>query len=190
MKRSTSRRAIALVTVLVLSACGAVFAHGSGDRFVDVAATLFGHPAHPIFVVFPLALFPVALLFDAIYLWRRQEFWWRASFWMLGLGLLGALVAAGLGFSDYFIALPQKGDVHEVAETHWHWIVLGVTVFAINFAPRLPYRRRELPTWLAGLGLALSLLGVAFVWTGGYYGGHLVFEERVGVVRPEAEHDH
>ena len=35
-------------------------------------AKLLGHPIHPMLIVLPLGLFISAVVFDALYLWRRD----------------------------------------------------------------------------------------------------------------------
>ena len=48
---------------------------------------VLGHPVHPILVVFPLGLYPIALVADIIFLvlffgfGTIDGFWWRMAFW-------------------------------------------------------------------------------------------------------------
>lgn len=179
------RRTIFYILALMALVTGVAFAHGESRRYVDVFSTLLGHPTHPILVVFPLGLFPTALLFDLIYVMHKDRFWRRASYWVMLVGFVGGLAAAVLGFLDYFFALPQSGDVHESATIHWQWIAAAMAVFAIN----LVVRALKDTTRGARLGFVtfLSVLGVALVLTGGFYGGHLVFDDRVGVEMPDHE---
>lgn len=46
-----TRRLPLLAGIISAMSAGAAFAHGEVERFADVAATLFGHPVHPMPVV-------------------------------------------------------------------------------------------------------------------------------------------
>lgn len=138
-----------------------------------------GHPIHPMLVNFPIALFITALLFDLVYLWQRDSFWYRLSFYNLVVGYLGALAAAAVGVVDFFLAIPDDARVVRPAVTH---ALLGLTLL-------VPY---GLSLWLRHggdategfallLAIALSVLGVVMLCLGAWYGGELVYRYRIGV---------
>src|SRR5512141_856727 len=55
---------------------------------------------HPLAVHFPLALWLTSALFDLL-AWRRKDpLYRRAAYWLVGLGLLRALVSIALGWID------------------------------------------------------------------------------------------
>ena len=62
---------------------------------------LFGHPVHPMLVVFPLGLLGTAVVFDIIRLATGNGYWSEIAFWMIAAGIAAGLMAA-LGF---FLAL-------------------------------------------------------------------------------------
>ena len=64
-------------------------------------ATLLGHPIHPMLIVFPLGLLPVASIFDIIYLSTHNGHWADVSYWLIAAGIIGALIAAVFGFVDW-----------------------------------------------------------------------------------------
>jgi uncharacterized membrane protein len=64
-------------------------------------ASIAGHPIHPMLVPFPVAFLVTALVTDFIF-WRTvDEIWATASAWLLGAGVIMALVAALFGFTDF-----------------------------------------------------------------------------------------
>src|SRR5207247_10116406 len=64
-------------------------------------ATLLGHPIHPMLIVFPLGLLPVASIFDIIYLSTHNGHWADVSYWLIAAGIIGALIEALFGFVDW-----------------------------------------------------------------------------------------
>src|SRR5690242_4129071 len=60
---------------------------------------VLGHPLHPILIVFPLGLYPIALVCDLIFLGRFlwdgtiDGFWWGMALWSLIFGGLMTLAA-------------------------------------------------------------------------------------------------
>ena len=58
---------------------------------------VLGHPLHPILIVFPLGLYPIALVCDLIFLGRFlwdgtiDGFWWGMALWSL---IFGGLITA------------------------------------------------------------------------------------------------
>jgi len=55
---------------------------------------------HPLAVHFPLALWLTSALFDLL-AWRREDpLYRRAAYWLVGLGLLGAVFSIALGWID------------------------------------------------------------------------------------------
>ena len=48
---------------------------------------LFGHPVHPMLVVFPLGLLGTAVVFDIIRLATANGYWSEIAFWMMAAGI-------------------------------------------------------------------------------------------------------
>ena len=170
----------AMITGLLTAvAAGAALADG-GERFVKVATTILGHPAHPMFIVFPIALFLTAALFDLVYYAKRNEFWRSAATWVLLCGFLGGAVAAALGFLDFFTALPKSGDVHHAAIRHWHWAVPAMSLVAIDLLLRAWKKNSKA---IIALTTVLTLAAALCVSVAGYWGGDMVFNDKVGVMK-------
>jgi len=143
-------------------------------------ARLLGHPIHPMLVPFPIAFFIGAFLSDLASLQSDHAFWARASAWLLGAGLLGALLAAAAGLADFL------GDrrIRSLGAAWVHMLgnVAVVAIELVNLGLRLDDPAGALPTPGAYLsGAAFLLLGLT-----GWMGGELVFRHRVGVSGADA----
>lgn len=65
-------------------------------------ASVKGHPIHPMLVPFPIVFFLAALTTDIAFAVEGSHGWAQASKWLLGAGIVGALLAALAGFADFF----------------------------------------------------------------------------------------
>lgn len=139
-------------------------------------ATLGGHPIHPMLVPFPIAFFIGALITDIISHWGDPIFWPRMSVVLIGLGIIGALLAAIFGFIDYMTA-PLSEGAKKTATTHLALNLIVVVIFIIAFFVRLGDATST-------LGYVLTVLGVIVLFFSGYLGGKLVFEGGVGMKGP------
>src|SRR4051794_21792424 len=62
----------------------------------------YGHPFHPILVTVPIGAFVCSLLFDIFSRTRSQgrTFLVDGAYWLIGIGIVAALVAALFGLLD------------------------------------------------------------------------------------------
>ena len=181
------KRHLTLVALAMAGASRIVYADSDATaRFIACKAVVFEHPLHSMLVAFPLALFTTSLLFDLVHLRRRDPFWSRAALFLILVGLAGGIAAAMSGFLDYFLALPARGEAHEVAQTHLLIMTPVLAVFTISAILRWNMGK---PSSRARLLLTgLSMAAVTTMMVGSWYGGHLVYEHRVGVAAMEHEH--
>ena len=136
-------------------------------------ATLNGHPIHPMLIPFPIAFFVGAVLCDIVSHWGDPIFWPRMAIVLIGLGIIGALLAAIFGFIDYLTA-PLSDAAKKTATTHMILNLLTVVIFAIAFYVRLGDATST-------VGYILEVIGVITLAVSGYLGGQMVYEDRVGV---------
>lgn len=136
-------------------------------------ATIGGHPIHPMLIPFPIAFFVGALVSDIISHWGDPIFWPRMSVVLIGLGIIGALLAAVFGFIDYATA-PLSEGAKKTATTHMALNLIVVVIFAVAFYLRLGDATSV-------IGYVLTVLGVLILGVSGYLGGRLVFEGGVGM---------
>jgi uncharacterized membrane protein len=148
------------------------------------------HPLHPILVHFPIALLSTAILFEALELLLKRDFLRPAATWLLGLGMLGGILATVAGFWNEEAA--EAAGVPETAiDRHENLALLTLAVFAVLLAMRWLRGRRWIPEHPAVFFL-IALAGLALLGATGYFGGDLVYRYGAGVERaapttPQAE---
>jgi uncharacterized membrane protein len=130
----------------------------------------FGHPLHPALTDVPLGAWTVALVFDAIAEGNGRREYARASETAVMIGLVGAIGAAVTGVTDWS---ETGGRPRSIGLMHG---LLNAGSMALYGASLLLRRRDQQRT-----GRNLAYLGYAISMTSAYIGGHLVFNERIGV---------
>ncbi|HET7084697.1 MAG TPA: DUF2231 domain-containing protein [Rhizomicrobium sp.] len=138
-------------------------------------AQVAGHPIHPMLVPFPIAFFTATLVCDLVYRQTSDNFWFTATQYLLGAGVVMALAAALAGFTDFV------GDARirnlTVAWGHMLGNLLMVLVQAYNW-----YHRHEMGAdAVIPTGLALSLIGVVIMLVTGWLGWEMVYRKRVAI---------
>jgi uncharacterized membrane protein len=138
-------------------------------------ANLMGHPLHPILITLPIGLFVATFLFDLVFWQTGNEAFATGALWLLGVGLIGAALAAVSGIIDFL------GDqrIRALGDAWQHAIgnVILVLLQLFNFCQRYRYGTSA----LVPLGLSLSLVAVLIMLFTGWKGGELVFRHRVPV---------
>jgi uncharacterized membrane protein len=138
-------------------------------------AKLFGHPIHPMLIVFPLGLLATSLVFDIVYEATGNGRWADISYVMIASGIIGGLIAAIFGLVDW-LAIPGGTRAKRIGALHGIGNVVVVALFAISWLLR--YGNAGLP----GTGaFVLSIAGVGLALVTGWLGGELVDRLAVGV---------
>jgi uncharacterized membrane protein len=137
---------------------------------------LFGHPVHPVLIVFPIGLFATTVIFDILYLATGNEAFPTVSFYMIAAGVIGGLLAAIFGLIDW-LALPNNSRAKSIGGWHGLGNVVIVVLFAISWLMR-GNNNNFVPDSLA---LLLSFAGVALALITAWIGGELVYRLGVGV---------
>ena len=137
-------------------------------------AQIGGHPIHPMLVPFPIVCFIGTFLVDVIFTQTGDSGWATASYWLLGIGLATAALAATAGVIDYLgdDRIRRLGD----ALKHMLANVTAVVIEAVNLALRIDNR-----DFIASTGVWLSGLVVLLLLYSGWKGGDLVYKHGVGV---------
>lgn len=139
-------------------------------------ASIAGHPIHPMLIPFPVAFFTSAFVTDLVYWSTGNAGWATASMWLLGVGVIMALVAALAGFTDFF------GDprIRDIIDAWKHMIgnLIAVVLALVNWYMR--YRSGAGPGALP-YGVWLSLVTVLLLLYNGWKGWELVYHHHVGV---------
>ena len=148
------------------------------DSFPNPRSTLSiaGHPLHPMVVPLPIASFIGALAADLAYAGTENLFWVEAGQWLLGVGIVTALLAAVGGFIDFM------GDarIRALAAARRHLIgnLTLVVLEAINLFVRMGDDSADA---VVPLGLSLSAVGVLLLLFNGWQGWEMVYRHRVGI---------
>jgi uncharacterized membrane protein len=137
---------------------------------------LFGHPVHPMLIVFPLGLLATAVIFDIFYLSSGNMLLPTASYYMIAAGVLGGLLAAIFGFIDW-LALPNGSRAKNIGLWHGLGNVLIVGLFAVSWL----LRRNNVDFVPDSLALTLAFAGTALALVTAWIGGELVYRLGVGV---------
>jgi uncharacterized membrane protein len=141
-----------------------------------------GHPIHPFLVSLPIGAFVSSLIFD-IYTYTKASglpYLVDGAFWLIGVGLFGALLAAVFGILDVR-AIPRRSRPARVASIHVTLNAAAVVLFAIGFAWRSG-DHVELDRTQAGQ-LALSAAAVALLIPAVLLGNTLTYRHGMRVVR-------
>ena len=137
---------------------------------------LFGHPVHPMLIVFPLGLLATAVIFDILYLIFNNRLLPTASYYMIAAGVLGGLLAAIFGFIDW-LALPSGSRAKNIGLWHGIGNVVIVSLFAVSWL----LRGNNVDFVPGGLALILSFAGTVLALITAWIGGELVYRLGVGV---------
>lgn len=139
-------------------------------------ASIAGHPIHPMLVPFPIAFFVATLACDVGFAQTHNAFWASASTWLLGAGIVMAILAALAGLTDVI------GDarIRAMSALWWHagGNVLIVLIQLYNWYARYIYGSAA----VVPEGLVLSLVAVAILLFTGWMGWEMVYRRRVGVL--------
>ncbi len=135
---------------------------------------VFGHPVHPMLIVFPIGLLATSLLFDILYFITRNTGFTTASFYMIAAGVIGGLLAAIFGFIDW-LGLP--GDSRAKRIGGWHG--LGNFTIVVLFIISWFLRRGGVNHIPSAAAFILAIIGIGMALFTAWIGGELVY--RLGV---------
>lgn len=142
------------------------------------------YPAiHPAVIHFPIGLFPVSAIFLILWFWQNSIFFLNATYWTFMFAALGAVIAGGTGFFDYYNAPypehPEEG-AGKIAKLHIRTGVV-VTVIAlisaVYFLVEKPTNDLALVKWFAIIVFVETFL----VIVQGFLGGRLVYKYHFGI---------
>lgn len=142
---------------------------------------LFGHPVHPMLIVFPLGLLATAVVFDIIYMATGNPNMSTVSFYMIAAGVVGGLLAAIFGLIDW-LALPNNSRAKSIGGWHGLGNVVITGLFAVSWL-----LRGDNPNYAPDtLAMILSFAGAGLALITAWLGGELVY--RLGVAVDPGAH--
>jgi uncharacterized membrane protein len=138
-------------------------------------AKIAGHPIHPMLIPFPIAFFVATFVCDLIFWRTANENWSNAALWLLGAGIVMALLAAIAGLTDFL----GERRVRSLNDAWWHagGNVVVVLIEIYNWYARYS----EGSAAVVPKGLVLSLVVVGILLFTGWKGWNMVYRHRVGV---------
>src|SRR5919202_713611 len=102
---------------------------------MESRAKLLGHAIHPILIPFPLGLLGASVVFDAIYLVKRNGLWAQLAIWNTDGGILSGLVAALFGLIDW-LSIPAATRAKAIGLRHGGGDGGGVTLLLARWVAR------------------------------------------------------
>jgi uncharacterized membrane protein len=151
----------------------------SAKEPVTALAGPYGHPFHPMVVPIPVGAWVLSLVFDVwSHLGPDGVQAARTAWWLIALGVIGALGAALLGFLD-LAAIPTRTRVFRLGLLHATANLTATTVFVVGFLLRRDHVAESagVPWPLVGL----SVVAVLVLGAGGFLGGELAYRYGVRV---------
>ena len=139
-------------------------------------ARIAGHPLHPMLIPFPIVFFVSTFVTDLAFLNTGDRGWAMASYWMLGAGIVTALLAALFGFIDFF----GERRVRAIRAAWLHMLgnLSAVLLEVVNFYLRAT---QSPETAVAPAGVILSGVVVLLLLFNGWMGWEMVYRHRVGI---------
>lgn len=153
--------------------------HHNAKRPATPLAGPYGHPFHPILVTVPIGAWVVSMVFDITTLWAGEpEVFVKGAFWLIGVGILGAVAAAIFGLMD-LLTIPRGTPAFRTGLTHMALNLTAVVLFAISFALRRDHLDEADATVAA---VVVSAIALAILAGSGWLGGKLAYRHGVRVV--------
>jgi uncharacterized membrane protein len=152
---------------------------------VSAVAGPYGHPFHPILVTIPIGAWVSSLIFDIATKVNGagSKSFVDASYWLIGIGIVGALLAAVFGLMD-LTRIPRRTRAMRFGLAHMLLNLTVVGLFVGDFLWRHNSYYEDAKVMTGPLVLSAVALGLLLV--SGWIGGMLAY--RFGV-RVAAESD-
>jgi uncharacterized membrane protein len=136
----------------------------------SILAGPYGHPFHALAVTLPIGAWTSSLVFDVLALFGVEpEAFAITAQWLIGIGLVGALLAATFGLLD-LATLARGTKARRIALVHMAANTVAILLFAISFIIRLFQ-----PGQVSVGGFVISVVALLCVGFSGFLGGELVY---------------
>lgn len=145
----------------------------------------YGHPFHPILVTVPIGAWVAVLVFDiASHVVDQPGFLGQGAVWLTAIGVIGALLAAMVGFLD-LLAIPRATPAFRTGLVHMSLNLVVTCAYAGNFFWRRAAYGDQEPVAVGPL--ALSAVSLAALAVSGYLGGMLAYRYGVRVAEEDVQ---
>ena len=146
----------------------------------------YGHPFHPVLVTVPIGAWVASAVFDIVALAdaSREAVFAEGAYWLIGIGLVGAVVAAVFGLMDLLV-IPRGTKAFRTGLLHMSLNLVVVILFAVDFA----VRANQEPDQASVAAFVLSLVALALLSASGWLGGQLAYHYGVRVANEETQRE-
>jgi uncharacterized membrane protein len=127
---------------------------------------------HPVLIVFPLALFGMAFLFDLVGIASQGTLWPALAYWNLGAGIVTAVLAGAFGAADY-AAIPSGTRASRAGLIHGLMQTCALGLFAVSFVIRTLNRSPRMQSWAIASSAAALCVSLVAGWIGAQLMDHL-----------------
>ena len=129
---------------------------------------------HPKVVHFPIAFLMLYPLMELLFIFTRKDFFSKAAFLFLTVGVVGALFAVLSGNQASELVKNWTAEGKDIFNNHQTYANLTVWFYAILLVVRYSlFVKKKLNRTVISIIFVLSLLGGYFVYQAGNYGGKL-----------------
>jgi uncharacterized membrane protein len=157
-------------------------------RPASAVAGPYGHPFHPILVTIPIGAWVASLVFDIVTKAdsNGSHALVEASYWLIGLGVIGAVLAALFGLMD-LSRIPRGSRALRYGLTHLTLNLAVVAIFVVDWIWRHNTYDNEVRVRTGQLILSAVAIGLLLI--SGWIGGTLTYRYgvRVAAERDQAE---
>lgn len=148
----------------------------------SVMAGPYGHPLHPAVVTIPIGAWLSSVVLDIAALTTDNPALAEASVWVIGIGIVGAVLAAILGATD-LSRVPKGTRAFKTGATHATLNTVGLVLFAISFWIRLGADTNTVPI----SAFVLSIVAIILVGASGWLGGKLAYTYGIRVADEQTQ---
>src|SRR5512133_1537785 len=148
----------------------------------------YGHPFHPLFVTIPIGAWVASLILDiASKASNDPHPYVQSSRWLIGIGVIGAIVAAIFGLMDQ-ATIPSGTPVKRTAMTHMTLNLLVTAAFIVSWFIRGNGGIEADGSTSTEL-LILSIIALLVLAVSGWLGGMMSYRFGVRVARESDQAD-
>jgi uncharacterized membrane protein len=147
------------------------------------AAGPYGHPFHPLLVTLPIGAWVCSLIFDIVARAGSDEtVFSRGAYWLIGIGIIGAAVAAVFGLMD-MQTIPRGTRAHRTALTHMALNVVVLVLFIVDYL----LRRSDDGETAKTTPFVISIVALALLSASGWMGGRMAYRYGVRVADEQTQ---
>lgn len=138
-------------------------------------AVIGKHPIHPMIIPFPIAFLTGSIVFDALGRILSSEPLYQTAGHCMIAGVVMGFLAAIPGLVDFTSVIPENTRAKDKATYHLIVNTVALVSFLVSFLARPSFAERDV------ISVLPAYLGFLFLTVGGWLGGSLVYEEKVGM---------